>query len=91
VLVPSRLKRPGPPVPIAARHAGEWLIEKHGSSRRRSWRKLHLGFDADSREIVAVELTRKAIYNGSRTGALLDQIADPVAMTVGSGCRSATS
>src|SRR3954466_4459143 len=23
--------------------AGEWLVEKHGTKRRRSWRKLHLG------------------------------------------------
>jgi hypothetical protein len=23
--------------------AGEWLVEKHGASRRRSWRKLHIG------------------------------------------------
>jgi hypothetical protein len=27
--------------------AGEWLVEKHGTSRRRSWRKLHIGVDAD--------------------------------------------
>jgi hypothetical protein len=26
--------------------AGEWLVEKHGTSRRRSWRKLHIGVDA---------------------------------------------
>ena len=26
--------------------AGEWLIEKHGTKRRRSWRKLHIGIDA---------------------------------------------
>jgi hypothetical protein len=39
--------------------AGEWLIEKHGMSRRRSWRKLHIGVDADSGEIVAVEVTGK--------------------------------
>jgi hypothetical protein len=38
--------------------AGEWLVEKHGTSRRRSWRKLHIGVDADSDEIVAVEVTR---------------------------------
>src|SRR3954465_9542502 len=25
---------------------GEWLVEKHGTSKRRSWRKLHIGFDA---------------------------------------------
>src|SRR3954463_13470404 len=23
--------------------AGEWLVEKHGAKRRRSWRKMHLG------------------------------------------------
>ena len=27
---------------------GEWLLEKHGERRRRSWRKLHLGVDADT-------------------------------------------
>src|SRR5215207_3814080 len=26
---------------------GEWLIEKHGTKARRSWRKLHLGVDAN--------------------------------------------
>ncbi|MBV8868598.1 MAG: IS5 family transposase, partial [Acetobacteraceae bacterium] len=25
--------------------SGEWLIEKHGTRTRRSWRKLHLGLD----------------------------------------------
>src|SRR3954454_25021008 len=29
---------------------GEWLIEKHGTKTRRSWRKLHLGVDADTGE-----------------------------------------
>src|SRR4051812_33900099 len=26
---------------------GEWLVEKHGTKTRRSWKKLHLGVDAD--------------------------------------------
>ncbi len=39
--------------------AGEWLVEKHGTSRRRSWRKLHIGIDAGNGEIVAIELTDK--------------------------------
>ena len=38
--------------------AGEWLVEKHGTSRRRSWRKLHIGIDGKSGEIVAIELTK---------------------------------
>ena len=39
--------------------AGEWLVEKHGTSRRRSWRKLHIGINSGSGEIVAIELTDK--------------------------------
>jgi hypothetical protein len=58
--------------------AGEWLVEKHGTSRRRSWRKLHIGVDADSGEIVAVKVTRKVIDDAALTGALLDQLADPI-------------
>ena len=37
--------------------AGEWLIEKHGTQTRRSWRKLHLGVDAGTGQIVAAMLT----------------------------------
>jgi len=32
---------------------GEWLVEKHGSRTRRSWRKLHIGVDADTGRMVA--------------------------------------
>src|SRR5215831_17509209 len=34
--------------------AGEWLAEKHGTSRRRSWRKLHIGVDADTGRVSYV-------------------------------------
>src|SRR6202035_6107104 len=54
--------------------AGEWLIEKHGTSRRRSWRKLHIGIDAENGEIVAIELTRKDVDDAARTGAPLDPL-----------------
>ncbi|UVF22235.1 IS5 family transposase (plasmid) [Microvirga terrae] len=33
--------------------AGEWLVEKHGTRRRRSWRKLHIGVDAKTGQILA--------------------------------------
>src|SRR5271163_94929 len=49
--------------------AGEWLVEKHGTSRRRSWRKLHIGVDA-----VAAVLTTNDVDDGSQVGPLLDQI-----------------
>src|ERR1700756_3601131 len=65
--------------------AGEWLVEKHGTSRRRSWRKLHLGVDAESGEILAIELTRKEIDDAARSDALLDQIAEPIASFTADG------
>src|SRR4051812_36864676 len=32
---------------------GEWLVEKHGTKRRRAWRKMHIGVDADTGRILA--------------------------------------
>jgi hypothetical protein len=37
------------------RGAGEWLFEKHGTTKRRAWRKLHIGIDAGNGEIVAFD------------------------------------
>jgi IS5 family transposase len=65
--------------------AGEWLVEKHGTSRRRSWRKLHIGVDADSGEIVAVDVTRKDIDDAAMVDVLLDQIGDPIASFTADG------
>ena len=65
--------------------AGEWLIEKHGASRRRSWRKLHIGIDANSCEIVAIEVTGKDIDDAAMVDALLEQIADPIASFTADG------
>jgi hypothetical protein len=31
---------------------GEWLVEKHGTRTRRSWRKFHIGVDAGTRQII---------------------------------------
>src|SRR3954466_10632485 len=45
---------------------GEWLVEKHGTKARRSWRKLHLGRDADTGQIVAATLTTHDVDDGSQ-------------------------
>jgi Transposase DDE domain len=61
---------------------GEWLDQKHGIRSRRRWRKLHLGVDADTHEIVAVELTPEDVGDVSDVPELLDQIdADLASMT----------
>src|SRR5215217_5975282 len=65
--------------------AGEWLVEKHGAKRRRSWRKLHLGVDAETGRIVAATLTDRDEDDASQVGPLLDQVADPVASFTADG------
>jgi hypothetical protein len=65
--------------------AGEWLVEKHGTSRRRSWRKLHIGVDADTGQIVAAALTTNDVDDGSQVGPMLDHIERPIASVTGDG------
>jgi DDE family transposase/SOS response associated peptidase (SRAP) len=64
---------------------GEWLVEKHGERTRRCWRKLHLGVDADTGEIVAADVTSNDVDDGSQVGPLLDQVARPAASFTGDG------
>jgi Transposase DDE domain len=61
---------------------GEWLDQKHGIRSRRRWRKLHLGMDANTHEIAAVELTPDDVGDITEIPNLLDQIdADVASMT----------
>jgi transposase len=64
---------------------GEWLDQKHGIRSRRRWRKLHLGVDADTHEIVAVELTSDDVGDISEMPELLDQIDTDVASLTADG------
>jgi Transposase DDE domain len=65
--------------------AGEWLLEKHGTKVRRSWRKLHLALDATTGEIVASSLSAHDTDDASQTGPLLDQVTGPLASFTGDG------
>jgi len=64
---------------------GEWLLEKHRTATRRSWRTLHLGVDAGTGRIVASTLTSKDTDDASQVDPLLDQVAGPVASFIGDG------
>jgi hypothetical protein len=65
--------------------AGEWLVEKHGTRTRRSWRKMHFGVDADTGRIVAATLTDRDVDDASQVGPLLDQVMGSVASFTGDG------
>ena len=53
---------------------GEWNARKHGGSKRRVWRKVHLGIDEKTLEVRAVEFTSSDIGDAPMLPELLDQI-----------------
>ncbi|MEO0332431.1 MAG: IS5 family transposase [Bacteroidota bacterium] len=64
---------------------GEWKVRKHGVSKRRTWRKLHLGVDVDSQEIVSCELTGNSVDDAAMTEPLLSQIQGRISTFYGDG------
>ena len=65
--------------------SGEWLLEKHGTQTRRSWRKLHIAVDADTGQIAAATVTTHDVDDASQVGSLLDQVDGPVASFTADG------
>lgn len=53
---------------------GEWKRKKHQPEYRRQWRKLHIGIDAETLQIRAVQLTTNNISDSQVLGHLLNQI-----------------
>lgn len=53
---------------------GEWNARKHGATKRRIWRKIHIGIDEKSLEIRAAEFTTSDIGDAPMLPELLDQI-----------------
>ena len=53
---------------------GEWKRKKHQHEYRRQWRKLHIGIDAKTLQIRAVQLTTNNASDSQVLGDLLAQI-----------------
>jgi len=64
---------------------GEWKVRVHGKSKRRTWRKLHLGVDEKSGEIVAAVLSSNNVSDGEVLPQLLEQVEEPIAQLSGDG------
>lgn len=59
---------------IRFRGDGEWLARKHGATRRREWRKVHLAMDTATGDIRAVEFTSSRQGDSPILPELLSQI-----------------
>jgi transposase len=57
---------------------GEWKTRQHGISKRRTWRKLHLGIDEATGEILAGVVTTNKVHDGTVLKDILDGIEDKI-------------
>lgn len=57
---------------------GEWKVRKHGASKRRTWRRLHIGVNPANGEIQAVLLTETKVTDAAAVKPLLAQIEAPI-------------
>ena len=64
---------------------GEWKVRSHGKSKRRTWRKLHVGVDPHSGEIQAAALTTNSVSDSQMVEPLLEQIDQPIDLFAGDG------
>ena len=64
---------------------GEWKVRQHGWSKRRTWRKLHVGVNEATGEVVAQTLTSHRIDDASQIAPLLTQVDEAVGVVGGDG------
>jgi hypothetical protein len=64
---------------------GEWKVRQHGVSKRRTWRKLHLGLNPDDGEIQAVYLTTNSVSDDQAAEPLLAQIESTISSFAADG------
>jgi hypothetical protein len=57
---------------------GAWKTRQQGISKRRTWRKLHLGVDEQTGEILAMMVTTNDVGDGQMLSDLLEQIEDEI-------------
>ena len=64
---------------------GEWKVRQHGYTRRRTWRKVHVGVDEASGEIVAAVVTTNSSHDSQVLPDLLAQVEGELTQVSGDG------
>jgi hypothetical protein len=64
---------------------GEWKVLNHGKTKHQLWRKLHIGIDAESQEILAVKMTDSVRLDGNYLPGLINKIPGPISQITGDG------
>jgi len=64
---------------------GEWKVRQHGYSKRRTWRKLHIGVNAATQQIEAVVLSEAGLDDAEAGKAVLEQTPGEIEQASGDG------
>lgn len=64
---------------------GEWKVRQHGYTKRRTWRKLHIGSDEATGEIAAAVVTTNNFADSQVLEDLLEQVEDEIGQVSGDG------
>ncbi len=64
---------------------GEWKVRQHGYSKRRTWRKLPIGINEQTGEVVAAMASTNDLRDDALLGDLLSQVPGPIEQVSGDG------
>jgi hypothetical protein len=64
---------------------GEWKVRRHGWSKHRTWRKLHLGINRETQEIVMQLLTPHTVDDAQAALTLIDENKTTINSFTGDG------
>jgi len=68
---------------------GEWKVKVHGRSKRRTWRKFHIGIDAKTQEIMVCDLTTNSEGDAEVATRMLDAMPGRINSVRGDGAYDA--
>jgi transposase len=69
---------------------GEWKVKVHGKSKRRTWRKFHIGIDAETQDIICCELTENGKGDAEVAEGMLEKLQCKVKSARGDGAYDAS-
>jgi IS5 family transposase len=64
---------------------GEWKVRQYGYTSRRTWRKVHVGVDEASGEVVAAVVTTNDYHDSQLLPDLLEQVGEEIKQVSGDG------
>jgi len=70
---------------------GEWKVRQHGYTKRRTWRKVHLGIDPTTHEIVVAGASTNDVHDSEMLPDLLPHVPEPLAGCTGDGAYDRTA